>query len=133
MLSELHIEYYDEIMNYMDEFNQFKKEYNPKDFIKNKNNENSDNEESMVQKKKMLPRVLIKDTSQQFGSKAPEKLSRLLFMIRENKDVFEVFVNKLPEMILSNPSSDYISPIVNFMFNDLVSSHFNKKLFYVSY
>lgn len=48
MLSELHIEYYDEIMNYMDEFNQFKKEYNPKDFIKNKNNENSDNEESMV-------------------------------------------------------------------------------------
>jgi hypothetical protein len=50
----------------------------------------------------MLPKVLIKDPSQQFGSKAPEKLSRLLFMIRENKDVFDVFVSRIPELVIAN-------------------------------
>jgi hypothetical protein len=54
-------------------------------------------------------------------------------MVRENKDVFDVFVNKLPEMVLNNPDCDYTEPMVNFMFNDLVSSQLNKKLFYISY
>ena len=77
--------------------------------------------------------MLIKDLSSQFGSKAPEKLSRLLFMLRENKDVFEIFVNRLPEIIVSNNSLCLAESLVNFMFNDLVSSNFNKKLVYISY
>jgi len=45
------------------------------------------------------PRILRKDLKMQFGSKAPEKLQRLLFMLRENEDVFNVFVNNLQEFI----------------------------------
>jgi hypothetical protein len=87
----------------------------------------------MITKKAQLPRILVKDPSHQFGSKAPEKLSRLLFMIRENQDVFDVFVNKLPELVIANREADLADPIVNFMFNDLVSPHLNKRLYYISY
>lgn len=114
----------------MDEFTQFRAEYNPKALFKHRA---SDQEEAEFFKMAQLPRILVKDPSQQFGSKAPEKLSRLLFMIRENQDVFDVFVNKLPELVITNREADLANPIVNFMFNDLVSAHLNKRLFYISY
>ena len=56
-------------------------------------------------------------------------------MLRENKDVFDVFVNKLPEMAISNNEAaiELCEPIVHFMFNDLALSQLNKKLVYISY
>ena len=56
-------------------------------------------------------------------------------MLRENKDVFDVFVNKLPEMVTENQdvASELCEPIVHFMFNDLPLPQINKKLVYISY
>lgn len=54
-------------------------------------------------------------------------------MLRENKDVFDVFVNKLPEMVIYNKGTELAEPIVNFMFNDLALSLLNTKLVYISY
>lgn len=115
MLNDLHTEYYGELLKYIDEFSQFKTAFNQSDQNRRQTERDNDSEGKRS-------RVLIKDLNQQFGSKAPEKLSRLLFMLRENKDVFEVFVNKLPELVIYSNGSDLAEPIVNFMFNDLVSS-----------
>jgi hypothetical protein len=49
-------------MNYMGEFNQFRMEYNPRAFIKK--NVSEEEEVLVPYKKQMLPRLLIKDTSQ---------------------------------------------------------------------
>jgi len=43
----------------------------------------------------MLPSVLRRDLTQQFGTKAPEKLQRLLCMLRENQDVFQIFTQNV--------------------------------------
>jgi hypothetical protein len=135
MLSELHMDYYFELLKYQDEFRDFKNDYDPREVLRSKAKSNIEDmlRQSMEQPKPVLDRVLIKDLSQQFGSKAPEKLSRLLFMLRENKDVFEVFVNKLPEMVVQGRASELCEPIVHFMFNDLVSAQMQKKLGYISY
>ena len=45
-------------------------------------------------------------------------------MLRENKDVFDVFVNKLPEIVAQSKENalELCEPIVHFMFKDLASS-----------
>ena len=41
MLQELHLEYYDNLLKYVDEFQQFKDDYDPDEFIKHKGGKDS--------------------------------------------------------------------------------------------
>ena len=53
-------------------------------------------------------------------------------MLRENKDVLEVFTKRLPELV-EQTEEDLAEPIVHFMFQDLTSPHLHKKLVYMAY
>ena len=97
---------YDELLQYRDEFREYCLHYRPDDFIKSKkDSKNKDGQSNERQAEPspreeedatpMLPSVLRRDLTQQFGTKAPEKLQRLLCMLRENQDVFQVFTQNV--------------------------------------
>ena len=70
----------------------------------------------------ILPKVLKSSLNQQFGTKAPEKLKRLLFMLRENKDVFNTFSNNLVDILYDNKNLELIDGLVHLMMKDLTYS-----------
>ena len=80
-----------------------------------------------------LPKILRKDLTHQFGTKAPEKLQRLLFMLRENKDVFQVFIKNIIQFSFEHQITDLAEAIVHFMFLDLVEPTMHTKLNYLVY
>lgn len=54
-------------------------------------------------------------------------------MLRENKDVFDLFICKLPEMVIKANSDLIAEFLVHFMFNDLDSGLQNKRVAFISY
>ena len=132
LLVELHQEYYDELLQYRDEFREYCLHYRPDDFIKSKkdtkNKDGQSNERQTEPSPReedestpMLPSVLRRDLTQQFGTKAPEKLQRLLCMLRENQDVFQIFTQNVIRFSFDSQSLELAEAIVHFMFLDLAS------------
>jgi hypothetical protein len=79
----------------------------------------------------MLPSVLRRDLTQQFGTKAPEKLQRLLCMLRENQDVFQIFTQNVIRFSFDAQSLELAEAIVHFMFLDLASPQLDRKLVFI--
>ena len=76
-----------------------------------------------------------RDLSDLFENKSSlaQKVGHLMFMIRENQDVFEQFVKKLPMLAIENKAFFLAETVVHLMFNDLTSPDQMKKLSYVAY
>jgi hypothetical protein len=99
--------------------------------LKSKRKQESEPEPVEIPKK-----WLQRNIGSQFGSKAPEKLQRLLFMLRENSDVLEVFVDKILNYIFENRQKekvDLAEPIVHLMFQDLTAADPNQRVIYIIY
>ena len=79
----------------------------------------------------MLPSVLSRDLTQQFGTKALEKLQRLLCMLRENQDVFQIFTQNVIRFSFDAQSLELAEAIVHFMFLDLASPQLDRKLVFI--
>lgn len=82
-------------------------------------------------KKQKLPRILMRNLTSQFGTKAPEKLQRLLFFLRDSQDVFDQFCLEAPNLTCPTTdggSTDLSEPIVHFIFNELTSPNKYKRL-----
>ena len=68
----------------------------------------------------------------QFGTKAPEKIQRLFFMLRDNDEVLNVFLENILDYVCENKSGQHLSEfIVHHMFLNLSSSEPNLKLSHV--
>lgn len=85
----------------------------------------------------IIQKRLKRDLKWQFGSKggpATEKLQRLFFMLRDNQDVFQVFLDNFFDLLFqlhNGPQEEYFDlpeAMVHFMFQDLTKSQMNTKL-----
>lgn len=124
----MHVEYYDELLKYNHKFENFLQDFNIEDFMKKKR----ENEEAIKINKPQ--KVLQRNLSSQFGTKAPEKMQRLFFMLRENQEVIDVFVDNLLNYICDCKSALTLAEfIIHFMFLDLTSSEPNLKLTQIVY
>ena len=138
MMADLFYEYYDELLQYSDEFEQFQIDFKQIDFSKAKKEPAEEDKADILAQileepkpKRKLPRILMRNLSSQFGSKAPEKLQRLLFMLRDSADVFEQFCQVSPHLkchTSEGDTTDMSEPIVHFIFNELASPNEYKKL-----
>ena len=121
ILQQLHSEYFQELLLYTDEFAKFKSEFKMDDLIKSKRKDKeTESRKSEIQQssdiKKVVPKFFQKNLSKQFGTKAPEKLQRLLFLLRDCKDVFEVFSSNLHIMICEEKALYFVESLVHHMF-----------------
>lgn len=78
-------------------------------------------------------KVLNRNLTTQFGTKAPEKLKRLLFMVRENQDVFKVFSEKFVEFQMQYTYLTFVESLVNYFFDTLTDQAASLKLSYFVY
>jgi hypothetical protein len=90
---------YHHLLCYQDEFDRLKADFDIQKFLRKQatpeDREYAKDCDDNVQIH--LKKVLNRNLTAQFGTKAPEKLKRLLFMLRENQDVFKVFCEKFVE------------------------------------
>ena len=80
-----------------------------------------------------LKKVLNRNLTVQFGTKAPEKLKRLLFMVRENQDVFKIFCEKFVEFQMQYSYLTFIDSLINYFFDTLTDQAASQKLSYFVY
>ena len=57
-------------------------------------------------------KVLVRNLSLQFGSKGPEKLTRLMFLLKEQQDVYSVLTQKLVEFLIATQSTKSTFPLL---------------------
>ena len=77
--------------------------------------------------------------SLQFGTKSPEKLTRLLFLIRDQKDVYQVLTEKLVDFLMQTQSTKsnftILETLINYFFDSAADMQpmRNHKLNYLVY
>lgn len=88
---------YHHLLCYQDEFERFKTDFDIQKFLRKQTSQEEKDNFCDDNIQIHLKKILNKNLTAQFGTKAPEKLKRLLFMVREHSDVFKVFCEKFVE------------------------------------
>lgn len=110
-----HLDYYKQVLSYLNDHESFI--------------QSIENEKTSKQPVIGVKRVLETKPKTHFGE-ADSRLQSLLFMLRENEDVFSVFCSNLYR-IGYEANGTFPETIVNFLFNDLVHTKNNSSRFQV--
>ena len=105
---------------YQNEFERLKCDFDIQKFLRKQTH--PDEKDAQIREEKcrvQFKKVLNKNLTSQFGTKAPEKLKRLLFMIRENQDVFKVFCEKFVEFQMQYSYLTLVDSFINYFFDTL--------------
>ena len=123
------------LLSYQNEFDRLKSDFDIQKFLrKQSQHEERDTHKTCDDNQRIqYKKVLNKNLTSQFGTKAPEKLKRLLFMIRENQDVFQVFCDKFVEFQMQYSYSTLVDSFINYFFDTLTDQAAAQKLSYFVY
>lgn len=119
------------LLCYQNEFERLKADFDIQKFLRKQTSAEDNICDDAVQIH--FRKVLNRNLTTQFGTKAPEKLKRLLFMVRENQDVFKVFCEKFVEFQLQYTYLTFVDSLINYFFDTLTDQAAAQKLSYFVY